>query len=158
MSVYSATYSGEGEALVVREKCSEVKQFTSSYTYTTCINDNCNLSILNYENSIIGKKLLSAVYDGNTKEYSSNGLLNFNAEYYDFNDTGFLVVVFITGIHKKCNYSSYEIDYYIPSAKNTEIHAKLKSKAKSADELHKLLESNAGLKKIYLKLKAKSNK
>ena len=155
------TYSGEGQALVVREKCNELKSFTSSYTYA-CGNDECNLSILNYQNSFIGKKLLSAVYGGTSTynssvEFSSTGLLNFYAHYYNV-DGIYLIVVFITGIHKKCNYSSYEIDYEVPSATNTALHAKLKAKAKSADEFHKLLESNTGLKKIYLKLKAKSNK
>ena len=54
------TYSGEGQALVVREKCNELKSFTSSYTYA-CGNDECNLSILNYQNSFIGKIVANPV-------------------------------------------------------------------------------------------------
>jgi hypothetical protein len=151
----SFTYSGEGEALVVREKCNALKTFTSSYTYT-CGNDFCDLSIINYQNSIIGKKLLSAVFDISTNiEYSSNGLLNFRANYYDV-DGIFYIILFITGVHKKCNYSSFEIDFAVPSATNSALLSKLKAKAKSADEFHKLLESNSGLKKSFLKLKAKS--
>ena len=151
------TYTGEGQALVVREKCSELKPFISSYTYT-CGDDDCNLSIDNYQNSIIGKKLLAGVFDYSTeKEYSSNGLLNFYTDYYNIDDN-YYIVLYITGVHKKCNYSSYEIDYEVLSATNTALHAKLKAKSKSADKFYKLLESNSALKKIYLKLKAKSNK
>lgn len=150
----SYTYSGEGEALVVREKCNALKPFTSSYTYT-CENDYCNLSIVNYQNSVIGKKLLSAVYDDNNfKDYSSNGLLNFYIDYYNVDDN-YYIILFITGVHKKCNYSSYEIDYYVPSATNKVVSDNLKSKSRGADEFYKLLESNTGLKKSFLKLKTK---
>ena len=151
------TFSGQGEALVVREKCNSNKSFTSSYTIEFT-DDLLLLSILNYQNSFIGKRLLSAVYNGNEVETSSDGLLNFTAQYYFDSETDkSYIVVFINGIYKKCNYSSYEIDFLVPSATNKAVHDKLKSKAKGADEFHKLLESNAGLNKLFLKLKEKHN-
>jgi len=150
------TFSGNGEALVVREKCNSNKSFTSSYTIE--FSDDIFLSILNYQNSFIGKRLLSSVYNGNEVETSSDGLLNFTAQYYfDVESNVSYIVVFINGIYKKCNYSSYEIDFLVPSATNKAVHDKLKSKAKGADEFHKLLESNASLNKLFLKLKEKHN-
>ena len=157
MSGFGATYSGEGQALVVQEKCNKVIDFTSSYAYTNG-NNSGSLSITNYENSFLGKKVLTSSYSYfNDKEFSTDGLLNFNAQYYNVDGNKF-IVVFISGVHKKCNYSSYEIDFYVPPVTNTALHANLKLKGKGADEFNKLLESNAGLKKLYLKLKAKSDK
>jgi hypothetical protein len=101
---------------------------------------------------------LSTVYNGNEVETGSDGLLNFTAQYFAGSDNNIAyIVVFINGIYKKCNYSSYEIDFMVPSATNKAVHDKLKSKAKGADEFHKLLESNASLNKLYLKLKEKHN-
>lgn len=157
MSGYSRTYSGEGQALIVKEKCNKVIDFTSSYTLTNGDNSG-TLTILNYENSFIGKKLLAGVFDGfSNKEFSSDGSLNFNTEYYFFDEFSF-VVVFITGIYKNCEYSSYELDIRVPLVTNSSLQSNINSteKAKGAEEFNKLLESNAGLKKIYLKLKAKN--
>ncbi len=101
---------------------------------------------------------MSTVYNGNEVETGSDGLLNFTAQYFAGSDNNIAyIVVFINGIYKKCNYSSYEIDFMVPSATNKAVHDKLKSKAKGADEFHKLLESNASLNKLYLKLKEKHN-
>ena len=150
------TFSGIGNSLVVNEKCNSNKIFTSSYT-TEFSNDEY-LLILNYQNSFIGKRLLSTVYNGNEVVTGSDGLLNFTVQYFAGSDNNVAyIVVFINGIYKKCNYSSYEIDYVVPSSTNKAVHDKLKSKAKGADEFHKLLESNASLNKLFLKLKEKHN-
>jgi hypothetical protein len=159
MTTPTYTFSGKGEGLFLREKCNSFKTFNSTYTYRCgCgYEDNCNLSIINYENSIIGKKLLASSYNNNENlELSSDGLLNFNTYYYNIdNDNTYYIVVYVTGIHKKCKYSSYEIDHYVPSATNKRLLDNLKGKAKGADEFFKLLDSNSNLKKIYLKLKEK---
>jgi hypothetical protein len=90
-------------------------------------------------------------------EISSDGLLNFYANYY-FVDGIEYIIVRISGIYKKCNYSSLELDYYIPtttSANNLEL---FKKKSGNSEEFHKLLESDPDLNKLYLKLKAKIGK
>jgi len=150
------TFSGIGNSLVVNEKCNSNKIFTSSYT-TEFSNDDF-LLILNYQNSFIGKRLLSTVFNGNEVVTGSDGLLNFRVQYYFDSETNIsYIIVFINGIYKKCNYSSYEVDFLVPSATNKALHDNLKSKAKGADELHKLLESNPSLNKLFLKLKEKYN-
>ena len=97
---------------------------------------------------------INFIPNNNFKDYSSNGLLNFYIDYYNVDDN-YYIILFITGVHKKCNYSSYEIDYYVPSATNKVVSDNLKSKSRGADEFYKLLESNTGLKKSFLKLKTK---
>lgn len=153
----SSNFSGEGKALVVREKCFEVKPFTSKSTFTR--NFDAQNYIFNYENTIIGKKLLSMVYYSQNfrQEYiGSNGLLNFITIIY-LSEGILYNIVYITGVYKKCNYSSRELQRLIlnPEINKTDIDY-LKSIAKSADEFNELLESDASLKKSFLKLNAKN--
>ena len=161
----SDIYIGEGSAFFVHNKCKKIKNFTSSYKWAfPDPGDFSFFSSINYENSIIGKRTLSAVtspydvpYYAFWTEISSDGLLNFYANYY-FVDGIEYIIVRITGIYKKCNYSSLELDYYIPittSANNLEL---FKKKSGNSEEFHKLLESDPDLNKLYLKLKAKIGK
>jgi hypothetical protein len=158
-------YTGVGEAFIVGEKCKQLKPFTSSYTWEFPNPlEKSIFSKVNYENSIIGKRTLSAVtspYDipnvSNFSEMSSDGLLNFYANYYSFDDREYIVVR-ITGIYKKCNYSSREVDYYIPTITSANNLESIKKKSGSSEEFHKLLESDPELNKLYLKLKAKIDK
>jgi hypothetical protein len=79
---FTQTFSGQGEALVVREKCNSNKSFTSSYT-TEFSNDEY-LLILNYQNSFIGKRLLSTVYNGNEVVTVTKNRRNRNFEYFKY--------------------------------------------------------------------------
>jgi hypothetical protein len=147
-------FSGDGAALLVKEKCNQLKTFKSRSNYVA----NNTFYTLNYENTIIGKKLLSITfYSPNSRqEYiGSNGLLNFNIIIYV--DEGILYsLIFITGVYKKCNYSSRELQRFVstPETRNSVIDH-LKSIARGADEFNELLESDASLKKSYLKLNSK---
>jgi hypothetical protein len=97
---------------------------------------------------------LSAVF-GN-EELSSDGLLNFSTRY--FRDGRFyFVYVRITGVYKKCNYSSYELDI-LTSSSFAASNDSLQKKSDSSEEFHKLLDSNPNLKKKYLQIKAKLGK
>ena len=152
----SSNFSGEGKALVVREKCFEVKPFTSKSSFTR--NFDAQNYIFNYENTIIGKRLLSIVYypQNFRQEYiGSNGLLNFNILIYV--SEGILYnIIHITGVYKKCNYSSNELQRLVfPSETSKSVIDHLKSTAKSEDEFNELLESDANLKKSFLKLNSK---
>jgi hypothetical protein len=161
----SDTYVGEGSALFVRgDKCNRVQNFTSSYKWTYPEPGDFNIfSIVNYENSIIGKRNLSAVIDNFIietdlyAELSSDGSLNFNAQYYyDESLDIFFITVVITGIYKKCNYSSYELDYLVLQDAST--RNALKNKSASTESFHKLLNAKPHLKKLYNKIKAKLGK
>lgn len=160
----SDRYVGEGSALFVRgDKCHRVQNFSSSYKWTyPDPGDFSVFSIVNYENSIIGKKNLSAVLDNFIvetdlySELSSDGLLNFNTQYYydEGLDTFFITVV-ITGVYKKCNYSSYELDNLVLQDTSASVRNTLKKKSASTESFHKLLNAKPHLKKIYNKIKAK---
>ena len=101
----SGTSTGSGEALIISNKCNKLVPFTSSYKWSLG-GDGSNFALakIEYENSFIGSRILSAIFDGNTNEISSDGLLNFSAFYYDDGRFRF-VYVRITGVYKKCNYS-----------------------------------------------------
>jgi len=163
----SDTYVGEGSALFVRgDKCNRVQNFTSSYKWTYPDPDDFNIfSIVNYENSIIGKRNLSAVIDNFIvetdlyAELSSDGSLNFNAQYYyDEELDVFFITVVITGVHKKCNYSSYELDYLVLQDTTASVRNYLKKKSASTETFHKLLNAKPHLKKLYNKIKVKLGK
>ena len=120
---------------------------------------------MNYENSIIGKRNLSAVIDNFIvetdlyAELSSDGSLNFNAQYYyDEELDVFFITVVITGVHKKCNYSSYELDYLVLQDTTTSVRNSLKKKSASTETFHKLLNAKPHLKKLYNKIKVKLGK
>lgn len=147
-------FSGEGNALLVREKCNQLKPFKSRSSYIA----NGMFYTYNYENTIIGKNLLSLVfYSPNSRqEYiGSNGLLNFDI--INYVDEGILYsIVYITGVYKKCNYSSRELQKIeITQETSKSVIDHLKSIAKGADEFNKVLESDPNLKKSYLKLNSK---
>ncbi len=162
----SDTYVGEGSALFVRDKCNKVQNFRSSYKWAYPDPGDFNIfSIVNYENSIIGKRNLSAVIDNFIvetdlyAELSSDGNLNFNAQYYyDEELDVFFITVVITGVHKKCNYSSYELDYLVLQDTTTSVRNALKKKSASTELFHKLLNAKPHLKKLYNKIKAKLGK
>ena len=162
----SDTYVGEGSALFVRDKCNKVQNFKSSYKWTYPDPGDFNIfSIVNYENSIIGKRNLSAVIDNFIvetdlyAELSSDGSLNFNAQYYyDEELDVFFITVVITGVHKKCNYSSYELDYLVLQDTTASARNYLKKKSASTEVFHKLLNAKPHLKKLYNKIKAKLGK
>jgi len=162
----SDTYVGEGSALFVRDKCNKVQNFKSSYKWTYPDPGDFNIfSIVNYENSIIGKRNLSAVIDNFIvetdlyAELSSDGSLNFNAQYYyDEELDVFFITVVITGVHKKCNYSSYELDYLVLQDTTASVRNSLKKKSASTETFHKLLNAKPHLKKLYNKIKAKLGK
>jgi hypothetical protein len=145
------SYSGEGQALILKEKCSSLKTFTASSSFIFYDNQ---LAKINYENSILGKKILSSVY--NESDYdnliASDGLLDYKMYPYSYNGI-FYLEIYIAGVQKGYKYSSSELQIFDPSSTSTAANNYFKSKAKSADEFHKLLESNLDLKKIYLKLK-----
>jgi len=139
----SFSYSGEGQALVIKEKCSSIKKFTSSSNFYEYSN---GFYKMNYENSVIGKKLLSIVFTESDTAIASDGLLNYEILSLILDESPYLFI-FIAGVQKGYKYSSFELQKLDSSSTSTAI------KAKSADESHKLLESNASLKKVYLKLK-----
>jgi hypothetical protein len=159
-------YVGEGSALFVRNNCHKLKSFKSSYKWSFPDPGDFNIfSIVNYENSIIGKKNLSAIIDNFVieselwAEISSDGLLNFNAQYYyDLDLDAFFIVVVITGVHKKCNYSSYEVDYLASQDASVALRNALKKKSADTKKFHKLLNAKPHLKKLYDKIKAKLGK
>ena len=162
----SDTYVGEGSALFVRDKCNKVQNFKSSYKWTYPDPGDFNIfSIVNYENSIIGKRNLSAVIDNFIvetdlyAELSSDGSLNFNAQYYyDEELDVFFITVVITGVHKKCNYSSYELDNLVLENASASARNYLKKKSASTEVFHKLLNAKPHLKKLYNKIKTKLGK
>ena len=162
----SDTYVGEGSALFVRDKCNKVQNFKSSYKWTYPDPGDFNIfSIVNYENSIIGKRNLSAVIDNFIvetdlyAELSSDGSLNFNTQYYyDLGLDVFFITIVITGVHKKCNYSSYELDNLVLENASASARNYLKKKSASTEVFHKLLNAKPHLKKLYNKIKVKLGK
>jgi hypothetical protein len=162
----SDTYIGEGSALFVHDNCNKVQNFKSSYKWTYPEpGDFSVFSIVNYENSIIGKRNLSAVIDNFIvetdlyAELSSDGLLNFNTQYYyDASLDVFFITVVITGVHKKCNYSSYELDYLVLKDTSVSVRNELKKKCASTESFHKLLNKKPHIKKLYNKIKVKLSK
>jgi hypothetical protein len=163
----SDRYVGEGSALFVRgDKCNRVQNFTSSYKWTYPDPGDFNIfSIVNYENSIIGKRNLSAVIDNFIietdlyAELSSDGTLNFNAQYYFDEDLDvFFITVVIFGVYKKCNYSSYELDYLVLEDTSASVRNALKKKSATTEVFHKLLDAKPHLKKLYNKIRVKLGK
>ena len=163
----SDTYIGEGSALFVKgDKCNRVQNFKSSYKWTyPPPGDFSVFAIVNYENSIIGKRNLSAIQDNFIietdlyAELSSDGSLNFNTQYYYDEELDiFFITVVIYGIYKKCNYSSYELDYLVLEDTSVSVRNTLKKKCANKEELHKLLNAKPHLKKLYNKIKAKLGK
>jgi len=156
----SGTYTGSGRALVVSSKCNKLVDFTSSYTWSIGGDGSDDyLYKIEYNNSLIGSRTLSAVIDlVEDEEICSDKCLNFITNYFVDEDTGvFFVYVTINGVYKKCNYSSYEIDVE-SAALSAASRDVLKKKSRSSEEFHKLLDSKADLKKKYLEIKAKLGK
>jgi len=153
----SFNYLGIGEALYVREKCDSLKKFTSKATFTTTSSK--DFYIINYENSIIGKQLLSGVNDSYTGLVAAvNSSLTFRFALFEVIEDGIRIIYLlsqIAGEYKKCNYSSVDLQLYIPSVASKEVNDHLKSHVKGADEFANLLKSNENLNKLYNQLKAK---
>jgi hypothetical protein len=151
------TFRGLGEAFIVGSKCNKLIPFTSSFLSTWSGDSDNNFFKINYNNSFIGSRILSAIIsDVSGILLSSDGLLNFTTYIFYDTETIFLYIT-ITGLYKKCKYASEEIDIYIPPASSSAaVVNTLKKKSKSSDELHKLLDSKPNLKKKYLQLKAKN--
>jgi hypothetical protein len=162
----SDTYVGEGSALFVRDKCNKIQNFKSSYRWSYPFpSDFSVFSIINYQNTIIGKKNLSAIIDNFIEEtdlwaeISSDGLLNFNTKYYyDLDLDVFFIVVVVTGVHKKCNYSSYELDYLVSQDASSSVRNALKNKSANTEEFHKLLDAKPHIKNLYDKIKTRLSK
>ena len=64
----------------------------------------------------------------------------------------------VTGVHKKCNYSSYELDYLVSENASASVRDALKKKSATTEVFHKLLDAKPHLKKLYNKVKAKLGK
>ena len=158
----SGTSTGSGEALIISNKCNKLVPFTSSYKWSLG-GDGSNFALakIEYENSFIGSRILSAIYSLDTiSEISSDGLLNFTTKYFTDPDTEiFYIYLIITGVYKKCNYASEELDVFTPTASSSAVVVNtLKKKSKSPEEFHKLLDEKPNLKKKYLEIKAKLGK
>ena len=158
-----SSWIGLGQAFVVGSKCNKLIPFTSSYNWTWSGDAGFDLGKIEYNNSFIGSRTLSAIVSAaSNTELSSDGLLNFIIDqFYDVDTDSFFIYVTITGLYKKCKYASEEIDIFIPSASSSATAASvssLKKKSKNSDEFHKLLDSKPNLKKKYLQLKATQGK
>lgn len=163
----SGTFVGEGDALVVNKKCNKLIPFTSSYKWTNGgVGTNYFLAIIDYQNSIIGKRKFNAVFNINNynpysiwSELGFDGTLNYNTAYYYDSDleTDFIAIS-IYGKFKTCDYSSEELCYNVLSPSSASARESLKKKSGNSEQFHKLLDSNPNLKKKYLKIKAKLGK
>lgn len=151
----SFNYSGSGQALVVREKCNANKPFTSSSEITNNPLDIWT-KIFKYKNSVIGKRLFSAVLTNPLALIASDAQFVFKIVPFN-NDLGSFVIIWITGVFKKCNYSSREIQKLnIPvTAANKEDKSVFGSIAQGGDELKKILDADPVLRESYEKLIAK---
>ena len=146
-------------------KNNKIIPFTSSYKWTNG-GDGTNyyLVIIDYQNSIIGKRKFNAVFNRNMynpfsiwDEVGFDGTLNYNTSYYyDETNEIFFVIVTIYGKYKSCNYSSEELDYLVlPPTTSAAVINNLKNKSRNSEALHKLLDEKPSLKKRYLEIKAK---
>ena len=156
-------HTGEGQALVVRKKCntfkSSLKPFKSTLTITNT--DDIFSKIVQYENSIIGKKLLAGTLTTDPINLlASDGLLNFKIIPF-ISDGRNGIIIYITGVYKKKrNYCSREIQYFIPppvTDKNKVINNNFSSFVIKDLEFNKLLENDPLLKKLYQNLKNSNN-
>ena len=167
----SETYSGSGEAIVLNAKCNKLISFTSSYKWTNGGDgSNYDLVIINYQNSLIGKRKFTAAYKNtylpttNNKrsywnELGSDGDLNFNTTYFfDTNTEIYFIVVTIYGKYKSCSYSSEELDYEVTIPTTADDEEDEYNKTRSSEEFHRLLDSKPNLKKRYLQIKTKLGK
>ena len=144
------TFSGSGEALVISSKCNKKVPFTS--TYKLFGDSNSRSWKLEYNNSFIGSRTLSSVFNTNLfSRLASDGLLNFvSTEYYDEITESIYRITTITGLYKKCNYSSIELDRRVLTA--TSAKQFLKDNSISSEEFHKMLDSNPIIKQKYLEI------
>ena len=155
------TFTGSGRALVISSTCNKLVDFTSSYSWSIG-GDGSDLYLykIEYNNSLIGSRTLSAVFDQVNRELiCSDKLLNFITIIFLDEDTGiYFVYVTINGVYKKCKYASYELDFLVLEDKSTSVQNALKKKSATTEVFHKLLDSNENLKKRYLQIKAKLGK
>jgi len=156
-------HTGEGQALVVRKKCNTFKSSIKPFKSTCTITETTDpfSKIIQYENSILGKKLLSGTLTtipSPINLQASNGLLNFRIIPFILdNKTG--IIIYITGVYKKNrNYCSREIQYFIPSVTNKNINNNImknnfNSLTVKDDEFKKILDDDPIFKKLFEKLK-----
>ncbi len=154
-------HTGEGQALVVRKKCntfkSSIKPFKSTLTITETTDPFSK--IVQYENSIIGEKLLAGTLSTNPLNLlASDGLLNFIFIPFIVNGRSG-IIIYITGIYKKNrNYCSREIQYFIPPVTDKNVNNKIiknnfSSIAIKDDEFKKILDDDPLLKKLFENVK-----
>jgi hypothetical protein len=151
----SFQHSGEGTALIVRPKCNKIKKFKSSLILK--FTDDMNTRIIEYKNSLIGKRLLAGIIQTFPNMYASNDSLNFRFIYFSNSQNRSGWIIYITGVYKKCQYTSREVQYFDPSisATNTtilDLVSRLNSFSLKDEELNKLLKSDPELNRLYIKL------
>lgn len=85
--------------------------------------------------------------------------MRINIFFFDAQLNNFVVIITITGKYKKCNYSSIDLQYRLPS-NSSSVNAinDLKKKYRSSEKFHKILDQNDSLKKKYLEICAKLGK
>jgi len=151
----SDTFSGSGEALVVHDDNDALRPFSSVYAFRT-VGPSSTFSVVDYQNSIIGRRKLSSIFtnriSGSTfRDYASDGLLNFVIGYFETTSGIFVAIVTITGVYNKCNYSSIELDEYIgiTSTTSKSVKDEFKKKSMSEDEFNAILDAHPFLRKKY---------
>jgi hypothetical protein len=151
----SDTFSGSGEALVVHDNNDGVRPFSSVYAFRS-VEPSGTFSVVDYQNSVIGRRKLSSVFTnrvtGSTfRDYASDGLLNFVTGYFRTTSGISVVIVTITGVYNKCNYSSIELDRYIgiTSTTSKSVNNDFEKRSMSEDEFNLILEAHPFLRKKY---------
>jgi hypothetical protein len=160
------SFKGFGNAFIIDNKCTKLIPFKSSYSYIYAEDKsikNTDFSKIIYKNSLISKKILSAVrgpkYNSDSvyQELASDGLLNFvSIFFYDMQLDQIFVIITTTGIYKNYKYSSMDLQYRLPESPSVNLSELVKNN--SSIEFHKILDESENLKKLYLKIKSKLNK
>jgi hypothetical protein len=161
-SSLDGSFKGFGNGYIIKNKCTKLIPFTSSYSYIYSEDnsiENTNFTKIIYKNSLIGKRILSAAfgprYNSNSlyQELASDGLLNFiNIFFFDTQLNQIFVIITITGTYKKYNYSSIDLQYRLPESPPVVLDDITKNN--SSEEFHKILDANENLNKIYLQIKS----
>lgn len=159
----SETFSGEGQALVVHDNIDGLRPFSSVWAYKEAA-PGSRFSIVDYQNSVIGRRKLSSIFTdyvngSNGRDYASDGLLNFVAAYYASSSGNFFVIVTITGVYNKCNYSSIEIDQYrgVTSISSKSVNNESGKKSISEEEFNAILDAHPFLREKYNEIVSKNN-
>ena len=154
------SFQGLGRALVIRNKCTKLIEFTSSSKLIS--SDSPDLSIIEYKNSFIGSKKFSVVaniFDQVLFYQGSDITNNITFTFLTDEKDNIYNLINMTGMYNKCNYSLEDFQILLPSSTSSaSVLETLKKNSKSSVELHKLLDKNPNLKKKFLKIKAKLGK